>query len=215
MFHSQYKQDEFLHTSVFKGFRNGVFVDVGAHDGKSLNNTLFFENELQWTGINIEPIPAVYETLIKTRPSCINLNCAISEVDGDADFLMNTGYTEMLSGIQSLYDPRHVERIQLENKHFGGTSTTVKVPTQRLETIFNKHAIEHVHYLSIDVEGAEYSVIKSINFDTVYIDVIGFENNYKDPSIDIMNYLQMKGFRLLKIGTDIFMINKTSQFRHS
>lgn len=215
MFHSQFKQDEFLHTTVFKGFQNGVFVDVGAHDGKSLNNTLFFENKLNWTGINIEPIPDVYTTLTKTRPTCINLNCAISETDGDADFRINTGYTEMLSGLQAYYDPRHLQRIQSENNKFGGTSTTVRVPTQRLESVFKKYGTKHVHYLSIDVEGAEFSVIKSINFDTVYIDVIGFENNYKDVSHTIMIYLQSKGFRLLKTGTDIFMIHKSSQFRRS
>jgi FkbM family methyltransferase len=213
MFHSQFKQDEFLHTNVFKGFRNGVFVDVGAHDGKSLNNTLFFEKELNWTGVNIEPIPGVFATLSNTRPACVNLNCAISEVDGDAEFMLNTGYTEMLSGLKECYDSRHLDRINRENTHIGGKSTIIQVPTLRLETVFNTHKIKHVHYLSIDVEGAEFSVIKSINFDTVYIDVIGFENNYTDVSRDIMAYLQSKGFRLLASGTDIFMINRTSQFR--
>jgi hypothetical protein len=42
MFNSQDKQDEFLETVVFKGFKNGVFVDVGAHDGVSINNTIVF-----------------------------------------------------------------------------------------------------------------------------------------------------------------------------
>jgi hypothetical protein len=34
MFYSQDKQDEFLETNVFKGFTNGIFVDIGAHDCK-------------------------------------------------------------------------------------------------------------------------------------------------------------------------------------
>ena len=42
-FYSQDKQDKFLEENVFKGYKNGVFIDVGAHDGKSINNTLFFE----------------------------------------------------------------------------------------------------------------------------------------------------------------------------
>ena len=33
-FYSQDKQDFFLQTNVFKGYKNGFFVDVGAHDGK-------------------------------------------------------------------------------------------------------------------------------------------------------------------------------------
>lgn len=35
MYYSQDKQDEFLETTVFKGYKNGYFVDVGAHDGVS------------------------------------------------------------------------------------------------------------------------------------------------------------------------------------
>ena len=37
-------------------------------------------------------------------------------------------------------------------------------------------------YLSIYVEGTEFSVIKSIDFDKVFIHVISFENNYNDKT---------------------------------
>ena len=56
VYYSQDKQDEFLEKNVFKGLKNGFFVDIGAHDGKSINNTLYFEENNNWTGINIEPI---------------------------------------------------------------------------------------------------------------------------------------------------------------
>ena len=42
------------------------------------------------------------------------------------------------------------------------------------------------------MEGVEFEVIKSINFDKVFIDVIAFENNYIDKSIPIINYLFKK-----------------------
>lgn len=38
MYHSQ---DQYLEENIFKGHKNGFFVDVGAHDGKTINNTLF------------------------------------------------------------------------------------------------------------------------------------------------------------------------------
>ena len=55
MFYSQENQDSYLETNVFKGFKHGFFVDVGAYDGKHINYTLYFEETNQWTGINIEP----------------------------------------------------------------------------------------------------------------------------------------------------------------
>ena len=63
MFYSQYKQDEFLENTVFKGYKNGFFVDVGAHDGKTINNTLYFELNNNWKGINIEPIEKIYNKI--------------------------------------------------------------------------------------------------------------------------------------------------------
>ena len=212
MFHSQCNQDRFLETNIFKGYKNGFYVDVGAHDGISLNNTLFFEKNKNWRGINIEPIKKVFEKLVLNRPNNINLNCAICNNDGETEFLCNTGYTEMLSGIKDNFDKRHLMRLQSENIESKSTTEIIKVQTKKLETILHENNISHVNYLSIDVEGAEFEVIKSINFDKVFIDVIGFENNYDDVSVPIVEYLQNKGFIFINKSCDIFMINKMSSF---
>lgn len=212
MFYSQYGQDQYLETNIFKHHLNGFYVDVGAHDGLSLNNTLYFEKNNNWTGINIEPNKKVFDKLIINRPNNINLNCAVSNNNGQTDFFCNTGYTEMLSGIKDTFDSRHLTRLQNENKQMGSTTELIQVNTKKLETIFDENNISRVNYLSIDVEGAEFEVIKSINFDKVFIDVIGFENNYNDTSIPIVEYLQNKNFVIICVSHDIFMINKNSIF---
>jgi len=215
MFNSQFGQDKYLETYIFKGYKNGFYVDVGAHDGISINNTLYFEKNNNWTGINVEPIKKVFERLVINRPNDINLNCAVCNNDGETDFLCNTGYTEMLSGIKDNFDKRHVNRILRENKQMGSTTEVIKVKTKKLETIFDENNIKHVNYLSIDVEGSEFEVIKSINFDKVFIDVIEFENNYNDVSVRIVEYLMNKGFIIIHKSLDIFMINKMSMFYKS
>jgi FkbM family methyltransferase len=213
-FYSQDKQDYFLENTIFKGYKNGVFVDVGAHDGKAINNTLYFEKENNWTGINIEPIKSVYDMLQVNRPNCINLNYAIDDNDGVSEFIYNTGYTEMISGLKNHYDPRHYNRLNHENSLTDGKTEYIKVQTRKLETVLNEHNIKHINYLSIDVEGAEFAVIKSINFDNVFIDVIGFENNYNDTSSPIIDYLNNKNYIRINsyIQMDIFMIHKDSKF---
>jgi FkbM family methyltransferase len=215
MFNSQDKQDEYLEKCVFKGYKNGFYVDVGAHDGISINNTLYFEKFNNWKGINIEPIKKVYNELVKNRPNNINLNCAICNNDGEREFIHNTGYTEMISGIKDTYDYRHWQRLNNENSIMGSSTELIKVNTKRLETIFDENNISRVHYLSIDVEGAEFEVIKSINFDKVFIDVIEFENNYNDTSIPIVEYLEKKNFVVFHRSMDIFMINKSSIFYYT
>ena len=98
--------------------------------------------------------------------------------------------------------------IMISTNSYGDERTTNSI----LETILHENRISHINYLSVDVEGAEFEVIKSINFDKVFIDVIGFENNYHDVSVPIIKYLENKGFMLIHSSLDIFMINKTSVF---
>ena len=212
MFHSQDNQDKYLETNIFKGYNNGFYVDVGAHDGISINNTLYFEQHNNWHGINIEPITKVFDKLVINRPNNINLNCAVCNNDGETDFFCNTGYTEMISGIKDNFDIRHLDRLQHENIQHHSTTELIKVQTKKLDTILHEFNISHIHYLSIDVEGSEFEVIKSINFDKVFIDVIGFENNYNDVSLPIVEYLHNKGFIIIHKSLDIFMIHKMSIF---
>jgi len=212
MFYSQDNQDKYLEQNIFKGYKNGTYIDVGAHDGVSINNTLYFEKTHNWTGINIEPIEKVFAELVINRPHNININCAVCNNDGETEFLCNEGYTEMISGIRDTFDSRHLERLLKENIQMGSTTKVIKVKTKKLETIFDENRVSHVNYLSIDVEGAEFEVIKSINFDKVFIDIIGFENNYNETSIPIVKYLEKKGFVVIHASLDIFMINKNSIF---
>lgn len=211
-YYGQEGQDAYLEKYYFKGFKNGFFVDVGAHNGETYNNTLFFEESREWKGINFEPIKEVYDQLAKRRPKCININSAVTSYDGTADFICNTGYTEMISGLKDTFDPRHHERLNEELAEMGGESKVIKVNTCRLESIFDKYNVKRVNLLSVDVEGAEFDVIKSINFDKVYIDIIMFENNYEDNSQPIIDYLTSKNYVFLWKGLDVFMIHKYSMF---
>ena len=213
MFNSQYNQDKYLEENIFKGYKNGFFVDVGSHDGITINNTLYFDKYNNWTGINIEPIEHIYNKLVINRPNNININIAISNINtNNTIFLYNSGYTEMLSGIEEYYDEKHLLRLKKENIEYGGETNKIIIETKRLENILNEYNIKHINYLSIDVECAELEVIKSINFNNVFIDIIGVANKYENLSSKIIKYLKNKDFILLNKDNDIFMINKKSKF---
>lgn len=213
MYHSQDQQDELLDKLVFQGYKRGLFVEIGAWDGICFSNTFFFEKERKWKGINIEPLPDKYEQLVKNRPNAINLNVAVNDVEGETEFLAISGNTGMLSGIKANYDRRHLQRIEKETTELHTKATTIRVQTRRLDSIFRQHNIQRVHYLSIDAEGSEMNIIRSIDFDFTYIDVIGFENNYIETSKHILEFLETKGYKKLSIQSyDIFMIRANSPF---
>lgn len=173
---------------------------------------MFLEKENGWSGINIEPNDNVYQKLISNRPNSINLNVAVSEEEEYLEFIKVSGAPEMISGLVKHYDHRHEKRLNKELRRDGGKRETVLVKSRRLDNIFEENGIKNVNYLSIDVEGGELSVIKSINFDNVFIDIIGFENNFNDTSRPIIDYLNIY-ILLGKVEYDIFMINEDSKFR--
>jgi len=209
-FYSQDKQDEYLENNVFKEFKNGFFVDVGAHDGISFNNTLYFQNNNNWNGINIEANPNVFTKLNENRPNNINLNVAATNENTELDFICNSGYTEMLSGLAKCYHSNHYDRLKKEINQFGGNTNIIKVKSKRLEDIFDEHNVKHIHLLSIDVEGGEFDVLKSINFEKVFIDVIVFEQNYENN--EIIDYIIDKNFKIIHKSQDIYVLNNKSQF---
>ncbi len=125
-YYSQHGQDKFLNEEIFQDKENGVFVDIGAHDGVSISNSYFFEKMKNWTGVCIEPIPSVFDKLKNSR-KCHMVNCAISDKEGTADFICGTGYVEMLSGLKENYDERHLARANKEIEEYGGKIETVQV----------------------------------------------------------------------------------------
>ena len=202
---AQIKQDIILDEKIFKGKREGFFVEVGALDGYGASNTYFFEMERDWSGLLIEPNPLEYnKRFLHSRPKSIWENCAISEKETEVNFLSIGGPCNVLSGIIEYYNPQHIERINRELEMYKSyeqghelfsTKDILKIQSVRLESLFDKHGIKNIDLISIDVEGAEIQVLKSINFDKVNINVLLIENNY--GLSDETKFLESKGFRLL------------------
>ncbi len=205
-FYSQCGQDKWLVNELFPNKQQGVFVDIGVHDGVSFSNSYFLE-KLGWTGLAIEPIPDVYKKLANIR-ECITVNACISQQEGVKIFRKIEGYCEMLSGLVDQYDKRHLQRIENEiNKH-GGTFNDIEVQCFNLNALLSNHDLQHVNYLSIDVEGGEMDILKSIDFNAINIAVISVENNYRDYKIP--QFLNKKGFQLNAILGDEIYINKSN-----
>ncbi|MGE0669671.1 MAG: FkbM family methyltransferase [Parachlamydiales bacterium] len=192
---SQYAQDEFVHETFFPENTDGVFVDIGAYDGVTYSNSYFFEKDLGWKGICIEPNPAAFEKLIQARKSVCYQTC-ISDKKAVAKFVKLTGRCEMLSGLSAKYDPSHVKRIEKEMAKFGGEKEEIEVPTLTLNEIADQEGIKRIDFLSIDTEGGEFDILKSIDFSKLDIDVITIENNYQDPNF--RQHLARQGYVFIK-----------------
>jgi FkbM family methyltransferase len=192
-----------LQTKVFGKVLGGYFVDIGANDGVTFSNTYFFENH-GWQGVCVEPIPEVFEKLIRNR-KCKCLSGVISDNNAEYAKLLHVTGSEMLSGIVDNLEQKYLERINQENA--GGTEI-LEVKNYNFNQVIENTKID---YLSIDTEGSEFPILQSIDFTKFAIKVISVENNYQTNDIRI--FLKTKGFKYLKtIGADEIYINQ--RYRH-
>jgi FkbM family methyltransferase len=201
---AQMQQDLILDKEFFKGKTNGTFIEVGALDGIGGSNTYFFEKERGWNGLLIEPNPAEFSKLKSSDRSSYKENCAISNVEGEVNFLSITGPCNVLSGIWEYYNPEHIQRIEREINMYSSYSEgheyyskkeLIKINAYKLQTLIEKYNLTEIDLLSIDVEGAEIQVLESIDFEKTKINCILLENNYgisKETEL-----LTQKGYRVL------------------
>jgi len=182
-FYSQYGQDKWLYDTFFTDKGPGVFMEIGADDGVDKSNTLFFEESLGWKGICIEPSPKRFKLLEQNR-ACICENYAVSDIAGEAIFLDIAGWGKGLSGIVHKYDTRHRKRIEAEIRHpLNKGKEVIKVNTELLPNLLDKHNITEIDFCTIDTEGGEYDILSTIDFNKYNIRIIIVENNYGDNKI--------------------------------
>ena len=134
----------------------GFYIDVGAQDPTVDSVTrLFYERD--WTGVNIEPIRHWHARLEQQRPRDINLCVAAGDHAGEISLIEVVG-TGLSTTVREVAD-RHVAA--------GREVVERRVAMTTLDDICAAHGIEQVHFLKVDVEGAEAAVLRGISLDRV------------------------------------------------
>lgn len=201
---SQIGQDQLLNERFLHNKKNGFFIDIGAHDGMTGSNTYFFEKELEWQGLCFEPLPHLFKQLEACR-NCICINACVGSVNGVVQFLHLDSCDEQLSGMCDTYDQRQLNIVMNDISIYGGKSVVMELPCVRLNDILDHYGITHVDYLSLDTEGSELEILKSIDFSKVKIDMMSVENNFHEPFI--REFLETKGFFFIEhvVVDDIYV----------
>lgn len=198
---SEYNEDKWLHENIFSNKFDGVFFECGAIDGINGSNTLFFERAMGWTGLCVEANPIHYERLKQNR-TCKTDNIAIYDRSGDVEFLAIDGPLTGWGGISDAIESQHYERISKRIPKTNKQKIVVSCIT--LEDVLNKHDINKIDILSLDIEGAELNVLNVFPFSKFDIDVFVLENNFHNKDLD--KIMVNNGYKkLVRLGvTDIW-----------
>lgn len=185
--YSQNLEDVLL-SRVLREVESGTYIDVGAGDPEFNSVTKSFYDR-GWSGINVEPRTDFQLRLREARPRDVNLELAAGESNGATTFFQVNDHAEL-----STTDPL----IAAEYRDAGRDVVEVSVPLKTLASICAEHVSGDVHFLKIDVEGAEAEVISGADFETVrpwvlVIEVVAFGR--EDTSTAWRGTLESAGYR--------------------
>ena len=202
--------------------RNFGLVVIGAHFGVWLEEILIeYKNQ---NILLVEPVPYNYEILFKKfkddRSVFICTNAIYSENKKENFYFVKEKSISKLgkhwaSGIGS-FNKQHIlnhktKRFQIQDEDI----EVVKIDFITFEELIKKYEIESIDKLQIDVEGAEFNILNSINFEKININSILFESKHFDgtfvegPKLEIIKEkLKNNGYSITQIDNENILAKK-------
>jgi len=206
-FFSECGQDKIIKDTFFKNQEDGFFVEIGAFDGLQGSNCYHFEKFMKWKGIAIEASPTQFNKLKKNR-NCQLHNVALSSIKKEVEFYeVIEGFTQM-SGINNTNYQDSFDRIINKSK---SKINKIKTHSTVLSEIIPNNQI--IDLLSIDIEGNEFEVLSSIDYNIYQIKVIILENNIPEK-LNYQKFFSEKNYSYYdRVGMDeIYYNNKYYNF---
>lgn len=176
-------QDLWVSRVVFPDVENGYYLDVGSGDGIRYSNTNVLD-EIGWQGICIDPFP----TGMETRTARVFKEVVDSEAGREIEFRT----AGLIGGIDEYIDHTRDWKEQQE-------AEVVVMKTTTLDDILKRaDAPPYIHYMSLDIEGAELQALKGLSFSDYTIGAFTIEHNWEEPKrSQIRELLQSEGYEFV------------------
>lgn len=180
---SQMGQSKKIDT-MLGGQRDGFFVEAGAFDGETISNSLFFELERNWTGLLVEAVPTLYKSIVSRRRNCYSINACIAE---KKPTVAKFKVFDVYSGRENDMSAFHLARINFFDR--AAEKQTAFIPCFSLNTIMRALNRTRIDYFSLDVEGAEIHILKSIDFKSLDIRSFSIEWSSSNETMPLIKDL--------------------------
>jgi FkbM family methyltransferase len=148
------------------------YLDIGVNHPSHLSNTYFFYKK-GCTGVNIEPDPDLFEVIKNSRKNDINLQIGIGNEKALLDFyVMGTSTLNTFS--------KETAYAYSKDERFGKPpiKEVKKIEVLPVNDILLQYFSNQQNYfISIDVEGLDYEILSSIDFEKYRPAVICIETD--------------------------------------
>jgi FkbM family methyltransferase len=197
-------------------YDNGYFVELGANDGVTQSNSLYFEKYRNWRGLLVEPAPQNFLKCRQNRSTKSSTYCAACvSFEYDQEFV-RIAYSNLMStpvSLESDIEDPHAHA-QLGDQFLGNGETVFEfgaVARTLNSLLLDAKAPKTIDFLSLDVEGAELEVLKGIDHQSFRCKYILVE--CRDfPRLNA--YLESHGYRFVESLSSqdyLFTANEFSQ----
>jgi len=179
-------KEDLIVQEYFKNRTYGFYVDVGCYHPLQRNNTMLLYLK-GWRGINIDISDFSIKLFKFLRPEDLNLNLAISNLEGEIDMF----FQKKLSQLSTIKE-KHAKIA------FQGTIHNKKILSRRLNSILeeSKYRGKRINFLNIDVEGSDFEVLQSLDFNKYSPELICIEVIEKElEKSDVFNFLYNKKYK--------------------
>jgi FkbM family methyltransferase len=174
-----------------RGISMPTYLDIGSYHPWILSNTGYFYQR-GCRGINIDANPENIKRFMKQRPGDINLNVGVGDTNGEANFYI------MKDRTLSTLSKNEVDAMEKLGKKLERIET-IKIRT--LQSILYEYSNNiFPDFLSIDVEGYELDILKTIDFQVNSPKIICVEIAEYSPigagkkKMELFNYLIGQGY---------------------
>jgi len=184
-------EDKTIYTLFFKEDKNnatpthdtnsnanvtGTVVEMGAFNGVQESNSRFFDDCLGWETLLVEGNPRKYDELVINRPHAHRFNYVPSCTEEEEVAEKTILFDRAIHTNAGLADGS----VETSYTHDNVTGTS-EVPCGGLtKVLLDIFPNGHVSFFSLDVEGSEPSIVRELDFDRVYIEIMMIEtfNNF-------------------------------------
>jgi hypothetical protein len=211
MFRSSRNEDKTIYDLFFRDRdlkasnrtrSENFYVELGAFNGRRESNTRFLDLCLNWEGLLIEANPLKYPKLTENRPHAHCLNFAPSCPSPTQVAFHSVAFTNAAqANVANFYD----------------NTSLVNVPCDRLTPALVDVLGGYVTFFSLDVEGAENQVLRTVDFDKIHVEIWMMENvnqfcqkekkcESRDESRSILQRAGYVGYEDVVHGSDLFVL---------
>lgn len=175
---------------MYKDKKNGFFVECGAYDGETRSNTLVFERLLNWTGLLVEADPLNFSKMLKKNrrayltPTCLG----IRPYPTVSSFLM-------ANNVGRLHEANATDSHLPNSADVAYSGVHISVQCFPFMDYMLALNVTTVNYFSLDIEGHELEVLKTIPFDAINIETLSVEFSHVAAGRqELIDFMETKGY---------------------